>query len=154
MTPTHPRGFTLLIAVLVAGILLSLGFAIFNIVSKDILLSSSGRESLSAFYAADSGVECALYADKNNQFSTSSPQIPVCRGQIVADYSTEVNAGFHTTRFTLSLGAAPAAPCALVRVVRYDQPGEQKTTTIYSSGYNTCTLTNPRRTERALRVDY
>ena len=73
----HPTGyfsggFVLSFAVLVAGILLSIGLAIFTITLKELILSGSGRESQFAFYAADTGGECALYWDiKHAGFSGS-----------------------------------------------------------------------------------
>ncbi len=57
------KGVTLLLAVLVSSLLLSIGLAIFNITIKELLISGSGRESQFAFYAADTGAECALYWD-------------------------------------------------------------------------------------------
>jgi hypothetical protein len=56
-------GFTLFYAVLVASLLLAIGLAIFNITFKEVVLSSGARESANAFYAADTGLECALYWD-------------------------------------------------------------------------------------------
>ncbi len=57
------RGFTLLMAALVASIVLMLGSSIFSIAQKQIILSSIGRDSQFAFYAADTAAECALYHD-------------------------------------------------------------------------------------------
>lgn len=148
------RGFTLLVAVLVGGILLALGFAIFNIVSKELVLSSSGRESQFALYAADSGIECALYWDyQGDAFSTSSPQQPECSGAPVDDYevSYDIATDSYTTTFSFSLGESLTDPCTSVSVVRGQSP---KTTTLVASGYNTCVTTNPRRIERAIRVQY
>ncbi len=56
-------GFVLPFAVLLSGILLSIGLAIFSITLKELILSSAGRESQFAFFAADAGAECALYWD-------------------------------------------------------------------------------------------
>lgn len=148
------RGFTLLMAVLVSGILLALGFAIFNIVSKELVLSSSGRESQFAFYAADSGVECALYWDyKENAFSTSTPIQPECSGAVVNDYEVTYDSGSdtYTTVFGFSLGENLAGPCVDVTVTRTQNPTR---TTLISQGYNTCVTTNPRRIERTIRVQY
>lgn len=58
------RGFTLFYAVLVSSLLLALGLAIFNITYKELILSSGARESATAFYAADAGLECALFWDR------------------------------------------------------------------------------------------
>ncbi len=67
------RGFTLLLAALVASIVLALGSSIFTIAKKQITLSSLGRDSQFAFYAADTVAECALYYDvRFSSFATSS----------------------------------------------------------------------------------
>ncbi len=57
------RGFTLFYAMLISSLLLAIGIAIFNITFKELTLSSGARESANAFYAADTGLECALYWD-------------------------------------------------------------------------------------------
>lgn len=73
MNPTpHTKGFTLFYAVLTASLLLAIGIAIFNITFKELILSSGARESANAFYAADTGLECALYWDLRHG-SLSSP---------------------------------------------------------------------------------
>lgn len=57
------KGFTLLFAVLVSVLVLAVGASIINIALKQVILSGAGRESQFAFYAANSGIECALYWD-------------------------------------------------------------------------------------------
>ena len=149
-----PRGFTLLLAVLTSSILLALGFAIFNIINKEVVLTSAGRESQFAFYAADSGVECALYWDfQNNAFATSSPLTDIqCGGASVAlTRNYEPIGDTYTTTFSFSLGSTQSDPCSSVEVVRNHNPTR---TTIQSSGFNSCVTTNPRRIERAIRVQY
>ncbi|HEY1037717.1 MAG TPA: pilus assembly PilX N-terminal domain-containing protein [Candidatus Paceibacterota bacterium] len=58
------RGFTLFVALIISSMLLAIGFSLGNIVLKQIVFSSTGKESQIAFYAADSGAECALYWDR------------------------------------------------------------------------------------------
>jgi len=73
--PNTRRGFTLLLAALVASIVLMLGSSIFSIAQKQVTLSSIGRDSQFAFFAADTGAECALYYDirpKPSVFGTAS----------------------------------------------------------------------------------
>ena len=79
------RGFTLLLAALVSSIVLSLGSSIFLIAQKQVILSSLSRDSQFAFYAADTGAECALYWDlRFNAFSTTTPATaPVCDGKLL-----------------------------------------------------------------------
>lgn len=57
------RGVTLFIAIVIMGILLFISFAVVNIAIKSTIFASSGRDSQLAFYAADAGLECALYWD-------------------------------------------------------------------------------------------
>lgn len=58
------RGFALLIAVIFMAVMLMFGVALSSIAYKQQLISSSGVESQYAFYAADGGLECALYEDQ------------------------------------------------------------------------------------------
>lgn len=73
-TPNAQRGFTILFAVLIASILLAIGIAIFDITVRELRLSSVARESQFAIYAAETGVECALYWD--SKYSGSSSAFP------------------------------------------------------------------------------
>lgn len=74
------RGFTLLLAALVSSIVLAVGAAIFGIAQKQVLLSSIGRDSQFAFYAADTAAECALYWDFRCSYFASSTALinPSC----------------------------------------------------------------------------
>ncbi len=150
------RGFTLLLAVLIGSILIAIGSAIFNILSKEIILSSSGRESQFAFFAADTGIECALYWDaKHNAFATTSPLTQVACGGGLADVThtpggTQLRPTY-TSVFSFPLDGGVANPCITVTVIKTFYPTE---TVVASQGYNTCITTNPLRLERAIRVQY
>ena len=61
--PAGQKGMTLFIAIAIMGILLLIMFAVVNISIKATQFASSGRDSQFAFYAADAGMECALYWD-------------------------------------------------------------------------------------------
>ena len=60
---SHKKGFVLAFSLLLSSIVLALAFGIFNILLKQIVLTSSAKDSQIAFYAADAGAECALYWD-------------------------------------------------------------------------------------------
>ena len=64
-------GFTLFVSMIVASLLLAVGFSIGNIILKQLLLSGSGKDSQVAFYAADSGVECAQFWDTKDAMGES-----------------------------------------------------------------------------------
>ena len=142
------EGFTLLVAVLVSGVLLAIGLAIFNITIKELLLSSSGRDSQFAFYSADSGTECALYWDqKGGGFSTSTASAISCNGTNISNVG---GVGYDTA---MSFEFEVDGYCSIVSVTKSKTHPRTK---IESKGYNTtCSNTvNPRRIERAIRVTY
>ena len=165
---------TLFIAVSIMGILLFISFAVVNITIKSTLFDSSGRDSKFAFYAADAGLECALYWDsKFDAFSTSSHPLLLdntvyCGGsgimtnQALYGTSTLGRIGLGgdanpTSRFSFIVDyrLGVSSPCSVVTVYKYytGSPLVLKTY-IKSRGYNTCEMTNPRRVERGIEVTY
>jgi hypothetical protein len=156
MNMKTPRAFTLLLAVLISSILIALGSAIFNIVAKEVLLSSSGRESQFAFFAADTGIECGLYWDlRQDAFATTSPLTEVTCGGSSATLTRTAGGTLLrptlTTAFSFPIDGGIANPCVTMSVVKTFYPNE---TSMVSRGYNTCVTTNPLRLERAIRVQY
>jgi hypothetical protein len=83
---TTQKGFTLLIAIVTTAMLLLVSVVVINIALKQLLLVSANKESQSAFYIADSGIECALYWDLKNgaisAFATTTPSIS-CNNQTI-----------------------------------------------------------------------
>jgi hypothetical protein len=165
------RGMTLFIAVVVMGVLLFVSFAVVNVAIKGSLFASSGRDSQVAFYAADAGLECALYWDAKpatgSAFATSTSGSPIdCSGSSISNgqaipgsvLPTLIGGGGSGNPtsifyFTLNQGLNPMTSCAIVTVDKY-YTGSNLITHIKSKGYNTCDTTNPRRVERGIEVTY
>ncbi len=147
-------GFTLFIAIVITGTLLLVSVSIISLSVKESFLSASVRESQSAFYAADTGAECAIFWDIKNPsqssaFGTSTPIVPIsCLGASVTPSRSAVINNNATSTFQLN--NAQESSCAIISVAKTND-GKTK---IESLGYNTCSLTNPRRVERAVRVTY
>lgn len=142
------RGFTLFVAVVTAGVLLLVATGVANLAVRQTLISSSGKESQYAFYAADTGIECALYWDVNDPsgvsaFSTSSISQIQCGGSTFDVGGTE-----ESIFGPITFSSDPY--CAYVTVIKDDDGS----TTIESRGYNTCDTSNRRRVERAIRAKY
>jgi len=57
-------GFTLLIAMIFVGVILAFAVTLGALGYKQSILASDATQSQFAFYAADSALECALYADQ------------------------------------------------------------------------------------------
>jgi Tfp pilus assembly protein PilX len=152
-------GFTLLIAILVAGIVLAIGVSILRITLKEFQLSGIVSNSEAAFYAADTGIECAFYWDDNSRdsFNVTSPAGSVdCVDTTV---SVTGGTGFGATRtFTLQWGSPQV--CATVEVTKDDNstrascPVGVTCTTLVSKGHNDCDTNDSRTVERTIRARY
>ncbi len=148
-TPTSPRGFTLLIAVIMCSVLVSVGLALLDITYKQVLLAQAATQSQYAFYNADSALECALYWDqKQNAFdySYTSPTALTCGGLSVTSTLTSGT----TKQTVLTIPCAAGGSSATVTILK----NASAVTTIYANGYNTCTTTDLKRVERGLRARY
>ena len=169
------KGFTLLFASLIVSLILSIGLAIARISLSQIILSSAGKESQKAFYNADSGIECALYYEYNEQrvdgtpyFATSTISAPppglACAGMNAVNISTDIASGGATTTTSFSINpptySYPAGPYICdVNKQSFDVKVSKTPNVTYSGavnvliearGYNTCDKTNPKRVERGL----
>jgi len=161
------RGFTLLLAALVASIALSLGSSIYTIVSKEITLSSIGQDSQFAFYAADTAAECALYWDSRfNWFSTSTPPatpVAMCDNQPLTLLNPPGRANSYTPTSTMEFEIdlftdVSAGYCADVEVEKgVNQSTNAVTTLIIANGYsvNCSTIdTAPDALQRTVELQY
>jgi len=157
----HKKGYLLLFAVVISSIVLAIGLGIFNIVNKALILASAGRSSQIAFYASDSGIECALFWDlkhvglSTTVFATSTASAPptsgvMCNNEDIASTWTISGKTESTAKTTFNLNLSNGT-CATVVVSKTESGGRTK---IESSGFNTCGFLNPRRIERAIRVNY
>jgi len=171
----NKKGMTLFIAIVIMSILLFISFAVVNITIKSTLFASLGRDSQYAFYAADAGIECAIYWDSrydpskfapstagtlgpatscagNPPISTGSQTVPTNPSQssIIGGNEAINNSNTSIFYFTMNQGANPVPHCAIVTVTK----NIDGSTYIKSRGYNTCDTSNPRRVERGVEVTY
>ncbi len=146
------EGFVSMIALLLANIFLIIGLSVFNIAIRELTLSSGARESLFAFYAADGGMECALYHDRVSEaFEVLNPNSTInCDEQEIAVTSVDLGGGAGKSNFIYSFDEDDNNPCVQVEVNK----NIDGTTTIYSRGQNTCDINNARRVERAWKVSF
>ncbi len=148
---TEPRGFTLLIAVILSSVVLAVGLSLMDVAFKQVILASTAKQSQYAFYAADAALECALYWDqKQNLFNYSTEPASgalTCQGMSMS-FTTSTNGTARTTSFTI--------PCASggtqsdVKV--FKQASGQ--TSIYANGYNDCNVLDTQRTSRGEKIQY
>lgn len=179
---TNNSGFVLLYAVLVSGIILSVGLSLMNLITKQITLSSIGRNSQFAYYAADAGKRCAFYwyASYYPVFGAPSSgemveaaELPLptelfevgdtggikiyCEGQDIPVVQEKSDDNLTlTSKFSLDVNAGDQISCVLVEVQRkMDQATEEVNTKITSRGYNSaCADLSNANARRIERVTY
>jgi hypothetical protein len=181
MNDRDRRGFILLLTVLVISIFLAIGLSVFAIGMKELKIASFIKESRRAFAVADRAIECALYWDRAfpangipyTIFPTSTTYIipnltnARCDGDALANgaasWPTDDTAPFGVPSLHTIPASPPADPyptyevrfslqfqdgmCADVLVTKHDLD-----TTIRADGFNTCTVTDPRRIQRTIEV--
>lgn len=153
------KGFTLLLSLIVMSLLLLLTYIIVNISGKNLSFALLGRESQKAFFAANSGIECALYWDLKGvpggtafATTTNDTHSIICAG----DTRTVGGEGYDEP-MTFQLDIGPE--CVVVDVTKTEDSGVI-TTEIESRGYNTGTgidcqdNVGGKQYERAIRVRY
>ncbi len=154
LSRAQPRGFTLFVGLIIASSLLLIATGVVNLALKQSLISSSGKESQLAFYAADTGMECALYWDISNPNGVSAFSIETGTSGIECNHDISNPDNIWTVGGTSesTIGPITFLPESYCAIVTVHKDGE--TTIIESKGYNTCDLANPRRVERAVRAQY
>jgi DNA-binding beta-propeller fold protein YncE len=141
-TMSEKSGFALLFSVLIASLLLTIGLSIFSIALKEFAISTASRQSIHAFYAADSGREYALYRDtKRGDISTFNPLLK--DAQTVTDIIPE----------SLVDTLNPDGPNYYVTITKTWADGffTQINTTVTSYGHD---VKSGDRVERAIRQNY
>jgi len=75
-------GFVLLFAVTISAILLAIALGVANITLKEVKFGTSARDTNSAFFAADTGIEYTLFKDKTstNYPAANSPWTEIIGG--------------------------------------------------------------------------
>lgn len=148
LLPPRSRGFTLLIAIIFMSVMLSFGLALGSLGYKQQVLASNAIASQYAFYVADTALECALYADQQqNLFSYSNYDINpgqtglksmTCDGNTVAVVQMPPTVSVLISIVRLSLDSDTR--CADVTVYKYNVPQDGLTTFLFSQGYDvSCT---------------
>jgi hypothetical protein len=134
------KGMTLLLAVFVSSLSLTLGFGIFTLLFSEVQFSGTAKESMVAFYAANSGVECAIFWDlQRNAFDTSSVSSITCNA---ASFTVGGPSGF--SRFTIPFSDGS---CVTVEVTK------SLNTVIEAQGKNIC-ANSPKTVQRGLKMTY
>lgn len=150
------EGFVLLFAVVLSSIILSITVGVANIALKEVKFGTSARDTNYAFFAADTGVECALFNDKTpSAFPVDGPATNIdC-----ATTATTFDSASGTYRFAITGLGNDGVNCAKVSIQKDDttDPPNVKTKIIskgYNVGDNVCDSSSIDRIEREIEVNY
>jgi len=155
-------GIALVFSIILSMIFLTITMGILNIATKEMNFSSSAKDSNNSFFAADSGVECALYNDKSGSivFTATNTGKINCFGNVLA-LTSNLTDTLQVFNFNVSGLGSNSNSCAKVTVTKvYDggTPSNLLSAQIISKGYNigdsNCASTAINRTERVLEVNY
>lgn len=146
------RGFTLLTAVVLSSVILTVALALLDVTYKQVLLTSTARQSQYAFYAADSVLECVLYYDQQfDAFNTNLQGYTSISCDGVTIPFTSSGSGPKTTDITVTCGT-PGTVRASVNITKGNPTAPASR--IYVSGYSACDPNHPRRVERGVKMTY
>jgi Tfp pilus assembly protein PilX len=158
-----PRGFALLVAIILSAVAAVITFALANLAYKSLVLSSDALQSQFAFYAADSALECGLMGDRAD---ITFPYTTI------VGTTTKLDCGTATMRFRASaydgkttlwtgttnsgwftVNTSPrGSTCARLTVYKTDK----NATSIFAEGLNTtcANIADPRALERGIKAIY
>lgn len=145
-------GYAILFAVVVVGIISMITIGLSNAAYKQMILSSVARDSTTAFYQADIGAECALYAD--NEYNMESPEGTTCAGIPLSFKFTQVSPEKKSYDLILPQGNNDSnKKCFRINVEKTESE-ILISTKVQALGYNICNKSNLRTVERAIEVNY
>ncbi len=146
------KGVALLFTVLLTSAILLVALGISNVSYKELSFSIEARDSGKAFFAADTGIECALYLEKEGYFSSTPPSTSgVCNNA-----SIDVSVGPPT--FVVAFPVTSDSCAEMYIDTGYNSGADTEIrsygyNTVYNSTLNKCdTLVSSRTVIRALRV--
>ncbi len=155
-------GFVILFAVTLASLMLAIGLGVADVALKQAKFSTSGLGTNDAFFATDTGIECALMNDKtpSTTFITSTGAGGTgtlnCLGNTI-----QATGGPTVWNFVIAGLGSSNQSCAVVNVTKTASSDPNRPgffTSIVSKGYNVgdanCNSTNDNRVQRELDANY
>lgn len=94
----NKKGTTLLLSLLILAVIFAIAIGVSNIILNQIKITGRVEESVLAFYAADTGIECKLY----DIFILKSPESNSCSQFQSPNSSLENNSTIFKLNFSTS----------------------------------------------------
>lgn len=157
MVYNKKQGFVILYAVIVASVVSLSGILLANIIVKQIILSSIGRESQFAYYAANVANECIKNGLNNDYFGFYIDDIFLegesdeflCDLRIVEQSDLEDGSG---QKFEIEINTDNNT-CTKAELIIKRPVDEYSEQLVIAKGYNICDEDHPRRIEKVIYRD-
>lgn len=133
------RGFALLIGVILVSIMLTFGLQLGALAYKQQRLVADAAESQHAFYAADTAIECALYADQQQGLFAYPATQPATGPAMTCDgapASVGAPISYTNNQWVVGEQVSVAGGSYCANVVIYKPRLSTGTTYLFSEGYN------------------
>ena len=141
------NGFVLLYTMIVSSIILAVALGISSVALKEAKFSTSAKATNEAFFAADTGAECALFFDKTDPAKNAFTGTATMN---CANHNITLSLSGNPWSFTVNnLGSSGSAYADVI--LTKDTSTPIPTTTIISKGYNN---SSNNKVERVLEVNY
>ncbi|MFA7192019.1 MAG: hypothetical protein WC089_01830 [Candidatus Paceibacterota bacterium] len=146
----NQKGYAILYTVVIISIIMTIAIGLSNAVNKQLILSSVARDSQSAFYQADTAIECALYIQFKNPGYVAGKDFDCGLKADGSDVTLTAQGGGGV--FTLKDNSITSGPCFEIYVDESNNTPDNRV--IKASGYNECNPASPKRVERSFEVRY
>jgi len=157
---TKKKGFAMLYAVIIASVVVIVAYAVSQLALTETNLSIIGRRSQVAFYAANSGLECASYGDvrlavfpipypPSDPFLGSGENLN-CAGNSFSVFTPNISGDTYDTKFTIDFDNGSRAEITVTKT--YDSGTNLIHTSIRSDGYDKSS--GDRRVQRSIKSTY
>ena len=134
------EGFVLLFTILISAIIMMIGLGIFSIATRETALSGGAVQAQYSFYAADGGVECALFAQSTSQITPRGSFSCGSGANGTANAPISIIGGSSPYAFDVMIDPVQMT-CAHVTI--FDTTNASGSARrVYSQGYNNCRLVN------------
>lgn len=148
------NGYAILFTIIVVSIISMISMGLANTAFKQMILSGVARDSTTAFYEADLGSECVLYADyKYNMNPPATNGSWTCAGNSLSVPSGVLVGGVTTYSINPDGTVGTNDKCFRVTATK-EIVGDTITTKVQAMGYNICDKSNSRTVERAIEINY
>lgn len=161
------KGYAILVTIVIISIILVIITGLSRSVYKQLLLTSSAKDSQIAFYQADTASECALYFDRVKTIPvipTTGDNEDLSQGEDNLVNGSVYNCGGQNSIFSGfdENGSYTLNPedensidrCFRIKVVKSKDENNYLSTQLIVDGYNICNMGNLRTVDRTIEINY